>query len=933
MSQPARRIGRGSSLLALVLLNAVLLLPGCPGGSAEDDDDAVDAGQYAIAAEVTGLAGTLVLDDSGRDTLTVTTDGTHAFATAVASGQAYDVTVATHPDGQECAVDGGSGVATGDVSVDVVCATVAAGYYVGGTVDGLVGTLVLENNDGDPLTVAADGPFRFDTRLADAVDYVVEVRTQPAGQFCTVADGAGTVAGASVTSVTVTCAAASFRLTNRGITTEAPSVVKAAVHVHRVSDGAAVTGLTADDFEVLEDGVAVTPSESFLDLAPIDDVPYVLKTVIAVDVSSSLTVADVAQVKQSLKDLLIDPVTLESRLLPGQQVAIYTFDDTVTLRIDFSSDVPALLAAVDAIVRGGPSTNLYGAIVTGAGRWQDTYALSGIVNGALIVVTDGNDTAGLATKAQAITATTGKQLFAVPVGSEVVLSNLEEIAGADHVVPATDFGQLHTTLATVVDRLSSFSDGLYFLYYATPRRSGTHTVTIGVRDNQNAEPDATISGTFSATGFSNVVPEIVQIGPAEVAYDTSVTWEVRTRWSNDPPNYTWAIPDTGGWLQVTEDGVTADGKGEAATMFATGTGCGVRQVTITDVNRSLTITRALIVNCVPVTNLSLGTNHACAIAVDGATKCWGGNTYSQLGDGTTTTRKTPTTVPGLSGAVQIGTGNVHSCAVIDDGTIKCWGYAETGALGDGTTTGGTAPGGVAVIDSAIAVDGGGSHTCALLADGTVMCWGNNPYGQVGDGTTTTRLTPVAVPDVSNVDQIALGVNRSCVLGGGAIKCWGQTPVAPRTGVAEISDNGFSACIRLLDRTLRCWGSNYYGQLGNGTTNGSTIMPEQTVSGLAGAASVSVGDYHACATLIDGRAMCWGRNDNGQLGNGTTTDSPTPVFVSGLSGAVGVYSGGSSSCALLASGGVRCWGRNSSGQLGDGTTTSRSTPVQALVTIN
>ena len=164
---------------------------------------------YSVGGTVSGLSGTVVLQDNGGDNLSVTASGSFTFATALASGAAYSVTVKTNPSGQACTVSGGSGtVGSANVtSVTVSCAA-AASFSVGGTVSGLSGTVVLQDNGGDDLSLSASGPFTFATKLASGAAYSVTVKTNPSGQACTVSAGSGTVASANVTSVAVSCAAA-----------------------------------------------------------------------------------------------------------------------------------------------------------------------------------------------------------------------------------------------------------------------------------------------------------------------------------------------------------------------------------------------------------------------------------------------------------------------------------------------------------------------------------------------------------------------------------------------------------------------------------------------------------------------------------------------------------------------------------------------------
>ena len=141
---------------------------------------------------------------------------------------------------------------------------------------------------------------------------------------------------------------------------------------------------------------------------------------------------------------------------------------------------------------------------------------------------------------------------------------------------------------------------------------------------------------------------------------------------------------------------------------------------------------------------------------------------------------------------------------------------------------------------------------------------------------------------------------------------------------DISSGSEHSCSALSDGTVKCWGANWGGQLGNGTTNDQ--LSPVSVSSISNAVAAFVGMYHSCAVLSDGTAKCWGSNWSGQLGDGTETDRDTPVIVNGLSGVTKMAGGSDHTCALLSSGSVQCWGGNQNGQLGNGTTSSSSTPV-------
>ena len=342
--------------------------------------------------------------------------------------------------------------------------------------------------------------------------------------------------------------------------------------------------------------------------------------------------------------------------------------------------------------------------------------------------------------------------------------------------------------------------------------------------------------------------------------------------------------------------------------------------------------------------LAAGTTHTCQANHDGTVRCWGINDHGQLGDGTRTNRQTPVAVSGLLNAVAIAAGIQHTCALLANGGVRCWGDNFEGQLGDGTGIDRLGPVPVTGITNAVAIAAGDRHTCALLANGSARCWGENTHGKLGDDTTIRRLAPVAVSGLLNAVAIAAGGGHTCaLLANGSVRCWGQnavgqlgdgsflinqrTPV-PVSGLANavaIAAGSGHTCALLANGSARCWGLNNSGQLGdNSTTNRFT--PALPVSGLANAVAIAAGVSHTCALLADGRARCWGFNGSGQLGDGFTTNQPTPVTVSGLANAVAIDSGGGHTCALLADGVASCWGSNTFGELGNGTVSPSFTPT-------
>ncbi len=177
-----------------------------------------------------------------------------------------------------------------------------------------------------------------------------------------------------------------------------------------------------------------------------------------------------------------------------------------------------------------------------------------------------------------------------------------------------------------------------------------------------------------------------------------------------------------------------------------------------------------------VAQVACGTRNACARLATGTVMCWGDNLYGQIGDGTTIDRPSPRAVTGVTGATDIAVGSNHTCALIGSGpgsSVKCWGNNSRGEIGDGTSTQRAIPVTVPLLTNVVELSSGDMHTCARLTDGTLKCWGYNLYGQLGDGTTTQRNTPTVVPGVTGALGFDLGRYHTCTrITGNTALCWG-----------------------------------------------------------------------------------------------------------------------------------------------------------------
>jgi alpha-tubulin suppressor-like RCC1 family protein len=352
-----------------------------------------------------------------------------------------------------------------------------------------------------------------------------------------------------------------------------------------------------------------------------------------------------------------------------------------------------------------------------------------------------------------------------------------------------------------------------------------------------------------------------------------------------------------------------------------------------------------------VVAIGAGDFHTCAVLSTGAVRCWGLNEYGQIGDNTVGDgnpntldhfRVNPTTVVGVtSGVESVSGGDGHTCALNTDGLVRCWGLNANGQLGDGSFA--NRPTAVTkALAGIIGLEVGEFHTCALTSIGGAKCWGLNDAGRLGDGTTTDRELPANVRGLdSGATAISAGGGHTCALAPAGVVCWGANATwqlgnfSVANSYAPVGVVGLSlgveagsrhTCAVTASGGATCWGDNDDGQLGDGTTTGSMIPV--AVAGLtSGVASIVVGATHTCALTTAGGVNCWGNNQYGQLGDGSTEDRLAPVEVAGLgSGVLAIVADGAYTCAVTSMGGAKCWGDNSTGQLGDGTTVMRPTPV-------
>jgi alpha-tubulin suppressor-like RCC1 family protein len=371
-----------------------------------------------------------------------------------------------------------------------------------------------------------------------------------------------------------------------------------------------------------------------------------------------------------------------------------------------------------------------------------------------------------------------------------------------------------------------------------------------------------------------------------------------------------------------------------------------------------------------------GARHSIILKSDGSVWNWGMNWFGKLGDNTLSTfppnppgdafangsndRHTPIQVHGPGNVGTLGAitaimgGEAHNFALDNAGKVWAWGWNQMGQLGDGTNQDRYTP--VKVkdpdkvndFDKVIALGGRGYHSLAIRSDGSVWTWGFNDMGQLGDGTAANSNAPVQV--------IGLGSLKATAVSGGyefslalmsdhTLRAWGAdgagqlgdgtnnqsaAPVQVKglNNVSQVSAGWVhTVAVRSTDGTVWTWGENSKGELGDGTTTNRNA-PFQ-VGGLSGVTAVSAGDCSTAALKSDGTVWAWGCNDYGELGDGSAADRHTPVQVSGLSQVIAITARDYHNLAIESDGSVWAWGWNINGQLGDGTTTTRFAPVMII----
>jgi hypothetical protein len=643
-----------------------------------------------------------------------------------------------------------------------------------------------------------------------------------------------------------------YRITGHQTLTSKPSFVDVMFSVED-QQYKGIDNLDNSNFKVSEDGIVVTASESFRYVMKVNTIPYKLKTVLMLDISNSVA-GNLSQIKTAA-------IALINTIAPKQQFAVYTFSSNPTLIQDFTSDVALLTSKINSITIGFASTNLYGSFIQGVQKWNDSFSMDSIVQGFLVVFTDGDDTQGAYTLQQAVSARGSKKAYMVGLGTNLTPAFLNSLANPGPYNPVTDINQLQQTFQQIQQDILKYSNSFYWVNYMSPKRAGNHNLKIEINANQNTASDSYYQNSFSANGFTDVYSGIYLnttasqlYGIDSVVINNSNPFDLKavTYWADNPPTYSWSSNNTN-IVTVTPDSLYFN----RAKLNFPGINGGIAYVTVNDNANTFSKILKVIAYTPPVvsTNAISNINYTTATA--------GGNV--------------------------IGSGGLQVTA-----RGACWSTTSNPVVTGLHTTDSS---GMGIFSSAIT---GLSPNTKYY----VRAYATNSKGTAYGDTISFNTIPSVAPSVTT-DSLKniTATTASCFgnvtnTGGATVSvrgvCWGTTSNPVATGLHATSGSGTGSYTCSI--TGLATGTTYYVRAyatnSVGTSYGTqltfTTLPSVTTTAASNITSDSAtagGVVTSAGTAtVTARGVCWSSTANPSITNAHTNNaSGSGSFTSKLSG--------------------------------------------------
>jgi hypothetical protein len=663
-----------------------------------------------------------------------------------------------------------------------------------------------------------------------------------------------------------------YRLTGNTIASSQPCFVDIMFSVSDVNYKG-VDNLANADFVVKEDGVIVTPTESFQYIKSINTVPYKIKTVLMIDNSTSIG-TNLAQIKTAALGMI-------NNIGTNQEMAVYSFSGSATLLQAFTSDISKLTAAVNSISLGYPTTDLFGSFITGVNAWSDLFSVSLIQKGFLVLFTDGDDTQASSTLQQALAARGQKSTYIIGFGSGINPNNLNSLANPSPYYSATNVTDLQQIFVNIQKDIYKFANSFYWLNYMTPKRTGSHSLQISVKSNTNVAADATYQGQFSAAGFQNVLSgtyvniettRLYGLDTIRCFYSTtgykftydktgitpysndSLILKPVTYWATYPPLYSWVN------LKTTTSNLKTSNYSNV-TLFPLVTVSDTARITLTDVANSFTKNLVLVV-------------------------------YSDFAGVTTAT---PASITSTTATVGGEVKSIGNSAVTSRGI--CW----------STTSKPTITNSKLVVGSGKGIFSSGITGLASATQYYVRAFATNTAGTVyGNEVSFTTLAPtiptVTTTTVSNIIQTSAASGGSVTYDNGATVtargvCWSTTSgptIALTTKTTDgIGIGSFSSTITGLTvgntYYVRAYATNSAGTAYGAEVSFTTTLPTVTTTAIT-ATTATTASSGGNVTVIGGtnvtaRGVCWSTTSGPTIALTTKTSDGTGIgaFTSAITG--------------------------------------------------